>query len=69
MVISLADVYGVHLSSKHSNVFYIRALPAISRKKREEKDFKFKCDTDEDAAAWVDVIAHVATGVPLGGTV
>ena len=67
MVISLLEVYGVALSSKHAATFRVHALTAASRKRREEKNFKFKCDTPEDAAKWVDVLQRILARVPLDG--
>jgi hypothetical protein len=69
MFISIADMYGAAVEPKNALCFRIFALPAISRKKREEQSFVFKCDTAEDAARWVDVIKHVVAGVPLSGLV
>ena len=67
LVIAVSDIYGAVVEPKNALCFRIFALPAISRKKREEQSFVFKCDAAEDAARWVDVIKHVVAGVPLSG--
>ncbi len=67
LLISFDDVYGAAVDEKHLHVFRIFALVPVSAKKREEKQYAFKCTSIQIAAQAVDVIKHVLAGVPLQG--
>ena len=67
-MISFDDVYGAAVDEKRLHVFQIFALVPVSAKKREEKQFAFKCASMQIAAKAVDVIKHILAGVPLQGS-
>ena len=66
-VISLDDVYGAEINAKQPLSFTVFALPRVSAHKRDKASFLFKCESDGEAARWVDVIKHVLSGTPQGG--
>ena len=68
LVIALNEVYGVTVEPKSDTSVHVHALAIVTRKKHEERDFKFKFSTKEAAQEWVDVLRHVLAGVPLGGS-
>ena len=48
LVISLLDVYAVSTDADNDTVFRVHAIVSLSKKKHEEREFKFRCDSSAE---------------------